>query len=109
MPLAGCAPVRPSPPRDRRMTVPASGADAYAPLVALLAALPNTQVELFLSFAQLEALLGHPLSLAARSDWFWGEGITARRAWLRRGFRAALTFREQRYGVTFTREFIPGA
>jgi hypothetical protein len=73
----------------------------YLPLLDALDALPAAEPRLCLSFAELEALLGHPLPESAHVPSFWTGSAVAQRNWERSGFTARL----DRVGpaVTFTR------
>jgi hypothetical protein len=81
----------------------------FGPLLETLAALPNNCWEKRFTLAELEALLCGPLPGTAHFGWFWDDGIIARRNWARLGFRGRLSFSANRFGVTFTREYVPGA
>ena len=74
----------------------------FAPLNRYLAQLPADQATVRLTFAEIEALIGAPLSLTARTTQdAWTLHPVARHNWLPHGFRASL---ERRAGaVTFTR------
>jgi hypothetical protein len=59
----------------------------YLPLLTVLAALPPDRPSVWLTFAELEALVG-PLPAAARTGKYWTSSQGVRDNWRREGFTA---------------------
>ena len=75
----------------------------YEPLYRYLAQLPADQATVRLTFAEIEALLGVPLSATAQTKHeYWTINIMARRNWHRHGFTARLDRVER--AIDFTRQ-----
>ena len=74
----------------------------YAPVLAVLAALPAAQPSVRLTFAELAALLSHPLPPTAHTTSYWTHSRVAAANWQRHGWGARL----DRSGpaVVFTRQ-----
>ncbi len=76
----------------------------YQPMADYLAAIESA--EAVLTFAQIEAILGVPLSLSAQTSPSWWSGTipSHTRTWRALGWRAHLEQRDQR--VRFTRDAV---
>jgi hypothetical protein len=82
--------------------VPKGRARKYEPLNRYLEQLPACQTSVRLTFAEIEAVIGAPLPVSARTvRSYWVDHTMARLNWRRRGFRAELD--RASGAVTFTR------
>ena len=88
--------------------MPRRAVSRYDPLGAYLAGQPPAVVELTLTLAELEAILGAALPRSAREGSFWGNAVNEPRvpahvrAWRRAGWRVA-AFERASAAVTFVR------